>query len=211
MEIVQFTVGPFAENTYLLIQNGKGVLIDPGFFSNEEFRLLTAKLEEENCELVAILLTHAHVDHVLGLRLVLTRYDVPVYLSHEDLAVWENFELQAKQFGFQNAGFDFTPQELPSDSAITVDGFTFEALYTPGHSPDHISFYFEEHNFLIAGDALFRESIGRTDLYKGDLETLLTSIRNKLYTLPHDTDVYPGHGPATTIGHEIKNNPFTNG
>lgn len=211
MEIVQFTVGPFAENTYLLIQNGKGLLIDPGFSTNKEYRLLTDKLEKENCKLTAILLTHAHVDHVLGLRLVLTGFDVPVYLSHEDLTVWENFEFQAKQFGFQSAGFNFIPEKLPSDSTVTIDNFTFEAIYTPGHSPDHISFYFEGYNFLIAGDALFRESIGRTDLYKGHLETLLSSIRNKLYTLPHDTDVYPGHGTATTIGHEIENNPFTNG
>ena len=209
MEIVQFTAGPFSVNTYLLIQDRKGLLIDPGFFTNEEFQLFRERVEEEKCELVAILLTHAHVDHVFGLSLVLSRYDAPVYLSHEDLTVWNNFELQAKKYGFQHGGFDFIPEELPSNSSVTVNGFTFETLFTPGHSPDHISFYFKVHDFLIAGDALFRESIGRTDLYKGDLNTLLTSIRTRLYSLPHQTVVYPGHGPATTIGHEIENNPFT--
>lgn len=211
MEIVQFTTGPFAENTYLLIQNGKALLFDPGFYSTSDFQQFTEKLEKEQCVLSAVFLTHSHVDHVLGLRQVLKKYNVPVYLSHEDLYLWNNFETQACRFGFQYPGFDFIPAQIPSDAPIRVDGFAFQAIYTPGHAPDHVSFYFEEHDFMIAGDALFRESIGRTDLYKGDLETLLTSIRNKLYTLPHDTVVYPGHGPSTTIGHEIRHNPFTNG
>src|SRR5690625_6018810 len=191
MEIVQFTAGPFAVNTYLLIQDRKGLLIDPGFFTNEEFQLFRERVEEEKCELVAILLTHAHVDHVFGLSLVLNMYDVQFYLSHEDLTVWNNFELQAKKYGFQHGGFDFIPEELPSNSSVTVNGYTFETLFTPGHSPDHISFYFNEHDFLIAGDALFTESIGSTDLYNADLDTLLTSIRTRVCRPPPHTLVQP--------------------
>src|SRR5690625_6309369 len=113
--------------------------------------------------------------------------------------VLNNFLLMAKKYGFQHGGFDFIPEELPSNSSVTVNGFTFETLFTPGHSPDHISFYFKEHDFLIAGDALFRESIGRTDLYIGDLHTLLTSIRTRLYSLPHQNVFYPGQDQKSAV------------
>jgi glyoxylase-like metal-dependent hydrolase (beta-lactamase superfamily II) len=111
-------------------------------------------------------------------------------------------------FGINQGGLDFIPENLPTDDVFEIGSFTFKCLYTPGHSPDHLSLYFEDDGVLLAGDTLFKESIGRTDLYKGSLEVLEKSIREKLYTLPAETVVYPGHGPETNIAHEKKNNPF---
>lgn len=205
MKLSKFEVGPFAENTYLLEDSGKAILIDPGFSSPAEFNRFKGILESE---LIAVILTHAHVDHVMGLNKVLKEYDVPVYLSDENRFLWENYPSQAQMFGIHDAGFDVQPQPLPSGKLFEVGPFEFRCLYTPGHAPDHVSLYFEDEQILIAGDLLFRESIGRTDLYEGSFEVLEKSIREQIYPLPDEVTVYPGHGPSTTIGHEKKNNPF---
>ena len=211
MEIHQFTVGPFAENTYLLSKEGSALLIDPGFANEEEFSKMTALLDNNDLELHSVILTHAHVDHVLGLERVLKTFDIPVYLCNKDYYLWENFPSQATMFGFQANGFDFAPSILPIKEDWQIGPFQFDVRYTPGHAPDHVSLYSKNDEVLIVGDALFREGIGRTDLYKGDMNTLKASIQNKLYVLPEDTAVYPGHGPQTTIGHEKQANPFVKG
>lgn len=208
MDIHSFTVGPFAENTYLLIRDQQAILIDPGFFEEHEFKAFQKKLEETGSELLSVVLTHAHVDHVLGLQKVKDHYEVPVYLSDADRYLWNNYSSQAQMFGFQAEPFNFEPEALGEEEGWTIGPFNFDLLYTPGHSPDHISLYDKETDVLIAGDALFREGIGRTDLYKGNFKVLERSIKEQLYTLPDDTVVYPGHGPKTTIGHEKKQNPF---
>lgn len=208
MDVKQYTVGPFSENTYLLTRDQKAILIDPGFFDPREFTVTKNDLEESGAELIAVVLTHAHIDHIAGLDKVLKEFDVPVYLNHSDLYLWENYPDQATRFGFRASGFDFTPKELPEQKAFSIGPFTFDVLFTPGHSPDHVSLYFADKSTVVAGDALFRESIGRTDLYKGDFDLLAKSIREQLYTLPDDTKVLPGHGPSTTIGYEKANNNF---
>lgn len=211
MKIESFTVGPFSENTYLVTKNREAILIDPGFSSRSEMQAFDDALTGSGAELTGVLLTHAHVDHVLGLNQILHKNHVPVYLNHSDLYLWENFESQSSMFGIRTGGFSFTPEPLNEQDGFEIGDFSIDILYTPGHSPDHVSLYFPDENLVIAGDALFRESIGRTDLYKGDFELLASSIREKLYTLPDDTVVYPGHGPATTIGYEKKNNAFVKG
>jgi glyoxylase-like metal-dependent hydrolase (beta-lactamase superfamily II) len=211
MDIKIFEVGPFAENTYLLIKGDKAILIDPGFAQEPEFQTFKSVLSKSGIELEAIVLTHAHVDHVMGVQRVLKDFDIPVYLNHEDLFLWENFGNQATMFGLNQVGFSFTPEELPKEGIFTVGAFSFECLYTPGHAPDHTALYFKDEQLVIAGDALFKQSIGRTDLYKGDFELLAQSIRTKLYTLPDNTVVYPGHGESTTIGFEKKHNSFVKG
>ncbi|MDR9418880.1 MBL fold metallo-hydrolase [Gracilimonas sp.] len=205
MTIQKFEVGPFLENTYLLSKGGEHLLIDPGFSSEPEYQQFKGKLDGT---LKAIVLTHAHVDHVFGLSRVLKDFDVPVYLSDEDRFLWKNYGSQAKMFGINQGDFGFEPEVLPSEGKFEIGTFSFVCLYTPGHSPDHVALYFEDDSALIAGDALFKESIGRTDLYKGNFEVLEKSIKEKLYSLPEDTTVYPGHGPTTTIGYEKKNNAF---
>ena len=211
MQIHKFEVGPFLENTYLITSESKGLVIDPGFSNESEFRNLEAYLEENHLALIAVVLTHAHVDHVLGLQRLLKEYNLPVYLNTDDLFLWENFGNQATMFGLNQVGFSFTPNPLPQEGSFKIGSFEFECLYTPGHSPDHTSLYFKEEGLVIAGDALFRESIGRTDLYKGNFEVLEKSIQEKLFSLPDETTVYPGHGPETTIAHEKKYNPFVKG
>lgn len=211
MDIHRLTVGPFAENTYLLTSQDKALLIDPGFFEDREYRDFEEHLKDAGAELTAILLTHAHVDHVLGLRKVLDSFDVPVYLSDEDRYLWNHFDSQVRKFGFTAEEFDFDPEPLKAQKGSQIGPFSFDVLYTPGHSPDHVSLYFEQEQAVIAGDALFREGIGRTDLYKGDFSLLERSIKEQLYTLPDQTTVYPGHGPETTIAHERKANPFVRG
>ena len=211
MHIKSFEVGPFLENTYLLEKEGQALLIDPGFYTKEEFQSFKDHLNESGNELKGIVLTHAHVDHVLGLHQTLKEFDVTVYLNTVDLFLWKNFGSQATMFGLRQVDFSFIPEALPSEGEFTVSGFEFECLYTPGHAPDHTSLYFEDAGFCLAGDALFKESIGRTDLYKGDFTILEKSIREKLYSLPNETVIYPGHGPSTTIAHEKQFNPYVKG
>ncbi len=208
MNLYSFTVGPFAENTYLLINNEDALVVDPGFNEQSEFNAFQQKLDEAGATLKAVLLTHAHVDHVLGLHRVLEAYEVPVYLNDTDRHLWNNFASQAQMFGFRVNGFDFEPENLPVQKNWQIASFTFDVRYTPGHAPDHVSLYNEENDIVIAGDALFREGVGRTDLYKGSMDVLKKSIREQLFSLPESTTVYPGHGPKTTIGHEKTANPF---
>jgi glyoxylase-like metal-dependent hydrolase (beta-lactamase superfamily II) len=205
MDVQVFEVGPFLENTYLLSEGDEYLLIDPGFSSETEYQQVKTAITGE---LKAVVLTHAHVDHVMGLSRVKNDFDVPVYLNNEDRFLWENFGNQAQMFGLNQTGFSFVPDELPAEGNFKIGQFEFECLYTPGHSPDHVSLYFEDEEIVIAGDALFKESIGRTDLYQGNFEVLEKSIREKLFALPENTTVYPGHGPTTTIGYEKNNNPF---
>jgi glyoxylase-like metal-dependent hydrolase (beta-lactamase superfamily II) len=208
MQMHSFTVGPFAENTYLLTEEDKALLIDPGFYEEQEFEAFQNKLSETGTDLFAIVLTHAHVDHVLGLQKTVDHYDVPVYLNDQDRYLWNNFASQAQMFGFNTESFSFEPKPVREQKDWQLGPFRFDVLYTPGHSPDHVSLYNSEGGMVIAGDALFKQGIGRTDLYKGSFEVLEKSIREQLYTLPDDTEVYPGHGPKTTIGYEKQNNPF---
>ena len=139
---------------------------------------------------------------------MLKDFEAKVYVNTGDLFLWENFGSQATMFGLNQVAFSFTPEALPKDAVFEIGNFAFNCLYTPGHSPDHTSLYFEDEELVIAGDALFKGSIGRTDLYKGDFEVLEKSIQEKIYTLPKNTKVYPGHGPSTSIGFEKENNPF---
>lgn len=208
MKIKAFTVGPFSENTYLLLEDREALLVDPGFSNPNEFDSAVRYLEASEADLLAVVLTHAHVDHILGLNRVLEKYSVPVYLSDEDRNLWKNYPAQARMFGFEVDRVDTDPEPLPSGTEWEIGCFRFTNLYTPGHAPDHVALYSEADSALLAGDTLFKRGIGRTDLYKGSMELLEQSIREQLYTLPDDTIVYPGHGPATTIGEEKQSNPF---
>lgn len=208
MNVIKFTVGPFAENTYLLTEEEQALMIDPGFLEDSEYQKVKTKIDNLDVELFAVVLTHAHVDHVLGLQKVVDDFDIPVYLSDKDRYLWNNFGSQAAMFGFTSDGFSFDPEVLPVTENWSLGNFSFDVRYTPGHAPDHVSLYSKFDGLLIAGDALFREGIGRTDLYKGDFKVLEKSIREQLYSLPDDTVVYPGHGEKTTVAHEKKANPF---
>lgn len=208
MHIQPFTVNPFQENSYLVTHNGRGFVVDPGFYNATEMNIFNQALLQQNARLEAIVLTHAHLDHVFGVDRVRGHYsDIPVYLHKEDAWFWENYMLSAARFGFEVKPFDFTPNWI-TEGDVEFAGIRLQALFTPGHAPGHLAYYHEGSAQLISGDALFRESVGRTDLHMGDFDILENSIKSQLYTLPDDTVVYPGHGPSTTIGHEKKHNPF---
>jgi hydroxyacylglutathione hydrolase len=208
MKIFTYEVNPFSENTYLLVKENKALLFDPGFYTPAEMNIFLQTLEQEKAELVGILLTHAHLDHVFGLDMVKNRFDVPVYLHPEDNFFWDNYVKTAEMFGFKVKPFEFRPEPLFPNSDFHLHGFQFDVRFTPGHAPGHLSYYIEEIKTVISGDALFYESIGRTDLYQGNFSVLESSIRKELYSLPNETIVMPGHGPSTNIGHEKKHNPF---
>lgn len=210
IRIETFTVNPFSQNTFLLIRDRAALLVDAGFSRASELNEMIDALEEHKAVLKAVVITHAHIDHVMGLQRVLDRFEVPVYMSHADLHLWENTHKQAAFYGVDLKAFGFIPEPLPHDQLHEIAGFRFLSLFTPGHSPDHVALYFEEDGFVIAGDVLFNGSIGRTDLYKGDFDLLKKSIFEKIYTLPDATEVYCGHGPKTIVGHEKKFNPFVN-
>ncbi len=201
-----FTVGPLMENCYLLADSKSktAVLIDPG----DEASRLIAALEQESLKLKAIWLTHAHFDHVGAVADILDRFDVPVFLHPEDGPLLARAAQSAAVWGIGIRQPPGQTQALADGQILQLGGLEVKCLFTPGHAPGHIAFYLPSANLVIAGDALFYGSIGRTDLPGADHQQLIDSIKTKLLTLPEKTIVYPGHGPKTEIGFEAKNNPF---
>jgi glyoxylase-like metal-dependent hydrolase (beta-lactamase superfamily II) len=209
MQLHSFVFGYFQENTYILWDETKEcVIIDPGNTTNEEDAILFDFIQKHQLKPVRLLLTHGHVDHIAGNDAVFTKYGLLPEVHKEDLFLIQAHEWTAKMYGIP-----CTPSPLPSSfiqdkSTIRFGNSTLYTMHTPGHSPGSITYYSPEHQFAIVGDVLFYESIGRTDLPKGDFETLKRSIHTKLFTLPDNTIIYSGHGPKTTIGHEKRFNPF---
>lgn len=204
LSVQTLTVGPLEENCYLLrdTETGEAVIVDPG---DEAERLLAALGSDT---LTGIWLTHAHFDHVGALAAIYRRFAVPVYL-HPDDTVWlENVAAGAAMFGLVIEQPDVPTLPLVPGQPLRIGEHEATCLFTPGHAPGHIAFYFAAAEVVLAGDALFRGSVGRTDLPGGDGPQLLESIRRELLVLPDDTRVLPGHGPETTIGLELRTNPF---
>jgi hydroxyacylglutathione hydrolase len=210
-KIKTFSFNPFQENTYLLVnEQNEAILIDPGCFGAAEEEELSLYLKNNNIQLRLLLNTHAHIDHVLGYAYVSRTYKLSTRLHADEMPVFRAVKAYAPNYGFQY-------EEGPEPTELLVDGeiISFaddelQVILCPGHSPGSVVFYCKKQNFAIAGDVLFYRSIGRTDLPGGDHASLIRSIKNRLYTLPDDTIVYPGHGPQTTIGSEKMYNPFVN-
>lgn len=209
LQIRSFVFNPFSENTYVVYNDHKNAfIIDPGNFSTEETRLLQNFIEENGLKIQNILLTHAHIDHVLGLQTVYNLYNVPVLLHETEKEILDRNPMDANRFGFFFKPFEGEIQFLKENEVLKLDEDEFKILHVPGHSPGHIAFHNEAQKFVVSGDVLFEGSIGRTDLYKGNHEQLLESIRTKLFILDSDTKVYNGHGNPTTVGFEKDYNPF---
>lgn len=209
--IKSFTFGPFQENTYVLHDASlQCVIIDPGCYTATEQQQLKKYISDKNLKPLYLLNTHCHVDHIAGNRFVHDTYGLSPLIHKEDLIVLQSQERVCQMYGL-NYDPSPSPQKFMEEGDIISFGnIKLKVLFTPGHAPGHVVFYCEEHKFVINGDVLFNGSVGRTDLPLGDFNTLYKSISAKLYTLPNETIVYCGHGPATTIGHEKKNNPFVN-
>ena len=212
MEVIGFTCGPLYENSYLaILDNGQAILVDPGFSTDHEWEQCKQKLEVSGASLSAILLTHAHLDHVLGIPAVIAEYpDVPLYMSDRFPELWQSIPDQPAMFGvdFPVHPMPIEPIRLVHGSTCEFDGVSFEVRYTPGHSPDHVVFVAHKEGVVFAGDVLFKASVGRTDIPFGDGHLLKESIETQLYTLLDEFVVHPGHGESTTVGAEKQSNPF---
>ena len=204
-----FVFNAFQENTYILWSESKeAIIIDPGCFEVAEQHTLINFISDNSLKPVAVWLTHAHIDHVLGLQFCLDQWQIPYYLHDAEVSQLKAVEVYAPSYGFVNFQGITTEGKLLDLTDISLGSESFKVLFVPGHSPGHVAFYHVESSQVWAGDVLFRQSIGRTDLPGGNFDTLKESIINKLYTLPEQTIVYPGHGPKTDIGFEKKYNPF---
>jgi len=207
VKIVSIPNGRFVENCYLVIDEAGAecAIIDPG----EEAGLIAHKLAAANVKAVAIWLTHAHLDHVLGVPRLKADTGAPVYLHAGDRALYDHVPDQATAFGMRATPLPAPDRALAHGDLLRVGTLQFRVRHAPGHSPGSV--VFEGQGVAFAGDVLFQGSIGRTDLPGGDFETLIRSIERELLTLPDSTIVYSGHGPETTVGRERRANPFLSG
>ena len=207
--IKAFTFNPFEENTYVLSDDsGEAVVIDPGCYEKEEQQELTDYIETQQLEVKLLLNTHAHIDHVLGNDFVKEHFKVKLLVHPLERPVLKAVTVYAPNYGFTHYREASPDEDLSEGKPVTFGITSLDVIWLPGHAPGHVGFYSKKEKFLIGGDVLFYHSIGRTDLPGGNHHTLLNSIRNKLFTLPDDVTIYPGHGVTTTIGEEKINNPF---
>jgi glyoxylase-like metal-dependent hydrolase (beta-lactamase superfamily II) len=209
MEIFKIVFNPIEVNTYLLADlSGDCAIIDCGCYDNNEFSELTDLIEEKNLKPVLLLNTHCHLDHIFGNRFILEKYNLGAFCHKEDEGNRGNAVNHAIMFGLSMeippapAGF------LADHQTVSFGTTELVVLHVPGHSRGSLAFYSSNDKTVFTGDALFAGSIGRTDLPGGNYETLMNSITKKLFTLPADTVVYPGHGEESTIGIEIESNPY---
>jgi glyoxylase-like metal-dependent hydrolase (beta-lactamase superfamily II) len=209
LEIQCFTFNPFQENTYLLINEKKDcIIIDPGCYFEEERKELLAYIEKEGLNVTRLLNTHCHLDHIFGNRLVAKTYGVGLEIHMLDKIVLDRSPEIGKMYNVPFEPSTEPARYLEEGEKIQLGNDELVVLLTPGHSPGSVCFYCAGQQFIIGGDVLFYQSIGRTDLPGGNHQTLINSIQEKLFVLPDDVTVYPGHGEPTTIGFEKKNNPF---
>jgi hydroxyacylglutathione hydrolase len=210
MTIKTFTFNPFQENTYLLFDDTKeAVVIDAGCILDYEKKQLSQFIETNNLTLKRVLNTHLHLDHQFGNKYLFDIFGVAPEAHSEDAYLLDTFVSQARSFGLVvEEKTQFLSRYISDSEELKFGNSTLKAIHVPGHSPGSIAFYSEHDGVLFSGDALFKSSIGRTDLPKGDYATLILSITKKLLPLPDTTVVYSGHGPTTTIGEEKLNNPY---
>jgi len=210
MKIKKFTFNPFMENTFVVWdeQSHEAAVVDPGMNDEQEEREFKSFIEENSLDIKYLINTHCHIDHILGCRFVKEKYNPVYYIPEKDLPLYDNADKQAEMFGVTLGKLPKIDKYLTEDERIILGNESFSNLFTPGHTPGEFSLYFDESKFCITGDVLFREGIGRTDLYGGDYKTLIESIKFKLFSLPDDILIYPGHGDESTIGYEKLHNPF---
>jgi hydroxyacylglutathione hydrolase len=204
-----FENNPYQENTYVLYDDsGECAIIDPGMYTAAEQNAVVNFIRDNNLTPVLLLNTHCHIDHVLGNKFIFEQYGLKPQFHASESDTLAAAVVYAPSMGFRYDASPLPDVYLPETGTVKFGNTTLNLIFAPGHSPAHLCFYDAMDNLLIGGDVLFRGSIGRTDLPGGDFATLIGNIEQKLFILPDDCMVYPGHGPATTIGYEKQNNPF---
>jgi|FLOH01.1.fsa_nt_gi hydroxyacylglutathione hydrolase len=205
----RFTFNPFQVNTYLLSdETGECIIIDSAMDGQSEEAEIDDYIKFHNLKPVMLLLTHAHVDHIGGNNYMANKYNLKLTAHKDCVPFLENAATYASTFGLNIDEKIVIDNYINENDDVVFGNSRLKVFFTPGHANGSLCFYSPESNFVITGDVLFNQSIGRTDLPTGNYDILQNSIWEKLFTLPDDTVVYPGHGPETSIGFEKVNNPF---
>ncbi len=202
-----FPVGPFQCNCTIIGDtiSKQAIVVDPG--GNPE--IIMREIQAMGLKVVSIIHTHAHLDHILAAGEIKKATGAEICLHEQDKFLWDGAEDQCRKFGIPYNPLPSPDRWINDDAALNCsDGV---AIHTPGHTPGSMSFWFKDANLLLAGDTLFQRSIGRTDLPGGDFNTIIKSIRERLMVLDETATVITGHGPKTSIGEELRENPFING
>jgi glyoxylase-like metal-dependent hydrolase (beta-lactamase superfamily II) len=209
LTIKLFTFNPVQENTYVVYnEKGECCIIDPGCYFTNERNELKNFISQQRLLPKYLLNTHCHLDHVFGNKFVHDEYGLTLHFHKDEKLVFDHAPASGLMFGLPVDQYKGEIIYIDEGDTISLGDDIFEILLTPGHSPGSVSFYCKAQQFVVAGDVLFKLGIGRTDLPGGSFETLVNSIRTKLFSLPEEVIVYPGHGPSTTIAFEKANNPF---
>ena len=209
LQIKSFIFSPIQENTYILYnQQQECIIIDPGCYFDDEKEILKTFIDQQQLKPVYLLNTHCHLDHVFGNKYIHDTYQLTLHLHEKEKQVLGFAPTSGLMYNmpFTNYSGDFIL--LKGGDKVLLGEDELQVIEAPGHSPGSICFYCKKQNFIIGGDVLFQRSIGRTDLPGGNHQTLLDSIRQKLFVLPDETVVYSGHGATTTIGEEKLYNPY---
>jgi glyoxylase-like metal-dependent hydrolase (beta-lactamase superfamily II) len=208
-QIKAFTFNPVQENTYILYnENNECIIIDPGCYFDAEKEEIKNFIENHQLQPKLLLNTHCHLDHVFGNKFIAEEYKLTLNTHLLEKEILEMAPASGLMFDLPFDNYQGEVIYLAEGDVVSLGDDQLQVIHVPGHSPGSICFYCEKQHFIIGGDVLFQRSIGRTDLPYGNHEHLLKNIKEKLFKLPADVKVYPGHGPETTIGAEIKDNPF---
>lgn len=208
-QIKVLTFNAVQENTYILYNEQKEcIIIDPGCYTDDERQQLQSFIDDNKLLPQMLLNTHCHLDHVFGNKYIAEAYKLTLQIHKNEEQVFQMAPASGLMFNFPFDNYQGELIFIKEGDIISLGEDSLKVIEAPGHSPGSICFYCERQKFIIGGDVLFYQSIGRTDLPGGSHESLLKNIKEKLFTLPQDVKVYPGHGHATTIGDEIKWNPY---
>jgi hydroxyacylglutathione hydrolase len=209
MIIQSFTFNPFEENTYVVSDETREcIIIDPGCYTDDEKAEIAKYIGDNKLKPVKILLTHAHIDHILGNNFLTGKYNIPIQMSIIETGLLQAAPEYGKMWGIAAEPSPEPQLFVDEGTDVTFGNTILKTIFTPGHSPGSFSYFHKETGNLFSGDVLFMQSIGRSDLPGGDYNLLLKSIKEKLLRLDDNTVVWSGHGPSTTIGDERENNPF---
>ena len=210
VQVKSFTFNFFNENTFVFWddETKESAIIDPGVYSSDEQKTLTDFITNQHLNVKFLINTHCHIDHILGCKFVKKKFNPVYYAPEKDILLLENSVMQAQMFDI-NFEEPPSPDKLINDETeLFLGDSKIVFLFTPGHTPGEYCLYLEKEKICITGDVLFKEGIGRTDLWGGNYDALINSIENKLFSLPDDVKIYPGHGDESTIGYEKQYNPF---